>query len=1180
VLRASKFFEDQSNLWWRVDAKSSIRIQEAQPRNFFCTISTLQKRKNKPSEISSFSSSNPGSPFAISAFLTMAARRPKTASQSNNEPTLFDPVGVIAFPQRIQVIGSVHSNQIFGLAHTAYSARVQLSPIEVRGISGFLAHQSDAPITFISPRKTAVQASTDSTLVVPDFANGPEIFEATRQSKASWCAPRPINPAKESIADGEARCNAIVSSWAGRISFRQEHPDQGLKGLRRPQIGALYAVLAHWSTTDAAATIVMPTGTGKTETMLALLVCAQLPRVMVVVPNSALRDQIAEKFITLGKLAECECVPKHIRPPVVARLRHRPKSAEEVEAIFRRANVIVSTMQIAGQCVPDVQARMAELCSHLFIDEAHHIAARTWAEFKKKFEKRPILQFTATPFRTDGKRVDGKFIYSYPLSRAQTEGYFKAVSFVAVEEFDPDESDRAVATRAGELLRTDCNNGLDHLLMARVDTTERARKVHALYQMQFPEFKPVEIHTKVPAQDRKERLEALRTRKSRILICVDMFGEGFDFPQLKIAALHDKHKSLAITLQFVGRFTRDFPMNVGDAKVVANIADEAISDALKNLYAEDADWNFLLKMLGEAATGRAHKRNEILSGFTGTLEELPLQVLFPRMSAVVYRTTCDQWTPLKIADVILGTRLHAGPVVNPAANLAIFVTRDDEMVRWGAIKQIQNVEWNLHVLHWNEELKLLFINSSSKDFHERVAQAVGGSDLRVTGKDIFRVMGGIKRLVLTNLGLSHAFGKNIRYTMFMGADIAEGLTESAKQNRRMSNVFGLGYEDDERITIGCSFKGRLWSHRIAYDLSEFIEWCAHVGKKLLDSRISVESVLTNLIKARAVAERPELAPIMAMWPEDFQSEPEERVEIELDGVTAALFECAIDPTNHDTSGPLGVNVSASSRSVTFEVVFSEEKAEFKQISGATAYAVLGGNRRPLVEWFNEDPPIIHFSNGDFLVFNELFELPRAQQRVSFDPRKIITWDWSSTNLRIESQGPVRNTASIQWRVISKVLEGEFGDFDIVFDGDGKGEIADVVAIKRTADKVVACLFHCKYSGASTAGARIDDLYEVCGQAQKCIHWRESPKRMLKHLLHQEDARTRAGSTTRFEKGSRADVQRLVNGIRQLAFEYRVYLVQPGLSKAQLSGAFLDVLGATEIFLQETYSMPLRAITSA
>jgi len=105
-----------------------------------------------------------------------------------------------------------------------------------------------------------------------------------------WSAPRPVNPRNEPLGDGERRCEDIVKSWSNRFKFSQEDQETGRKGLRRPQIGALYAVLAHWSTTDAAATVVMPTGTGKTETMLALLVCAQLRRVMVVVPNSALRD--------------------------------------------------------------------------------------------------------------------------------------------------------------------------------------------------------------------------------------------------------------------------------------------------------------------------------------------------------------------------------------------------------------------------------------------------------------------------------------------------------------------------------------------------------------------------------------------------------------------------------------------------------------------------------------------------------------------------------------------------------------------------------------------------------------------------------------------------------------------------------------------------------------------------
>ena len=347
----------------------------------------------------------------------------------------------------------------------------------------------------------------------------------------------------------------------------------------------------------------------------------------------SVRPEVVELAAFLGgEVTRCDLVgpskrlPATVRPPVVATLRHRPRSVDEVDQIFGRANVIVAGMSVAGQCTPDVQYRMAELCTHLFIDEAHHIAARTWAEFKRHFEgKKPILQFTATPFRTDGKRVDGRFIYSYPLARAQAEGYFRPVGLLAVEEYDPDTADEAVADRAAEQLDADLESGLDHLLMARVDDTDRAAKVEQLYRRKFPAHRAVAIHSKLPAAERDARLEALKRRESRILICVDMFGEGFDLPQLKIAALHDRHKSLAITLQFVGRFTRDYPQDVGDAHVVANIADETTNNALRNLYAEDADWNFLLRMLSEAATTKSQKRSEMLEGFTSRLEDVPLQ---------------------------------------------------------------------------------------------------------------------------------------------------------------------------------------------------------------------------------------------------------------------------------------------------------------------------------------------------------------------------------------------------------------------------------------------------------------------------------------------------------------------------------------------------------------------------
>ena len=63
-----------------------------------------------------------------------------------------------------------------------------------------------------------------------------------------------------------------------------------------------------------------------------------------------------------------------------------------------------------------------------------------------------------------------------------------------------------------------------------------------------------------------------------------MLGEGFDFPRLKIAAIHDPHKSIATTIQFVGRFTRTSNNKIGDATIIANISNEMTNKAMEELY--------------------------------------------------------------------------------------------------------------------------------------------------------------------------------------------------------------------------------------------------------------------------------------------------------------------------------------------------------------------------------------------------------------------------------------------------------------------------------------------------------------------------------------------------------------------------------------------------------------------
>ena len=336
---------------------------------------------------------------------------------------------------------------------------------------------------------------------------------------------------------------------------------------------------------------------------------------------------------------------------------------------------------------PEVRAAFLATFSHLFVDEAHHVAARTWTQVRDEFATKPVVQFTATPFREDGRRVDGEFIYTYPLKKAQAEGYFKPIRFEAVFGLDQPDADLAIAEKLGEVLQADLEAGLNHLAMARCQTIERAKYLHQIYSTMFPEFRPVIVHSQQSIRERRANLAALRRFESRIIVCVDMLGEGFDLPELKIAGLHDPHKSIAVTIQFVGRFTRQDP-RLGDATVIANTGVDDIDRSLAKLYAEDADWNALVEALSTAKIDRQVRRAEMFKGFVGDLSDIPLQTLEPKMNAVVYRTACDAWEPLQVGILRtiydrIGTKITvlAGQMASRGISLESQAA-EDQRLRW------------------------------------------------------------------------------------------------------------------------------------------------------------------------------------------------------------------------------------------------------------------------------------------------------------------------------------------------------------------------------------------------------------------------------------------------------------------------------------------------------------------
>src|SRR5215216_4622969 len=1002
---------------------------------------------------------------------------------------------------------------------------------------------------------------------------------------ANWLKHPLLNGKKLSTGNN---LQQVIDSWKGAFSYIKEEPGYNIKGLRNPQIGAIHSIHGYWTISDEVATVVMPTGTGKTETMLAIMLSTPCEKILVIVPTDALRAQIAEKFLTLGifKDKDCRVLKESALYPVVGILRHKPQDVTDVDSFFGRCHVIVTTSQIAGQCAEEIQDRMAHHCPYLFIDEAHHVEAPTWRAFKERFLDKRILQFTATPFREDGKPLDGKIVFKYPLKKAQDEDYFKPIRFEEVWEFNTADYDKAVAERAVEQLRRD--EKYNHILMARVDSVERAKQVFPLYE-KYAEYKPVQIHTGIKSNAKREELRRkIVSGESRIVVCVDMLGEGFDLPELKIAAFHDIRKSLAVTLQLAGRFTRSRP-DLGDATFVANLAEVDVQDELRKLYTRDPDWNHLLPQLSDTVIETQMSFKEFIDGFANFPDDVPLKQIKPATSTVVYRTQCENWRPERFRLGIPGIASFERVIsdINHQQKTLIIVTARKKRIEWAEIDEIYNWDWELYVVIWDEKQKLLFINNSSNEGEFKgLAVAVAGDDVQIVNEqEVFRSFAGIERLKLQNVGLTEQLGRLVRFTGRMGGDVGAGLTEAQKQNARKAVLSGTGFENGTKVTVGASRKGRIWSFRREH-VGALVNWCKSIGAKVIDESIDPDEILKGTLESTTISKLPQLEPVHIDWPERIYKEPEPLFWFVEGTVKYPLLHSDISLLETKRDEALRFEIASGDWKIELSLhLFEDDETahyRFEVIGNRQVSVKYRGVDIAIEDFFYEEPPIVWFVDGSSLEGTTFTPLKTKYE--PYDTEKILAWTWDGIDLRKESQGVAKAKGTIQYRVIEELKKA---DYDVVFDDDGTGESADVVTIKVVQEsvnkhRIDVEFYHCKYSKRDP-GQRIKDMYEVCGQAQKSIRWMYSHEKQIElfsHLLRREPKKAKLRTATRFEVGDKDKLVTIREMARVWPINLKIFIVQPGLSKSGATVEQRELLSVTENHLMETYKLKFFAIASA
>lgn len=422
--------------------------------------------------------------------------------------------------------------------------------------------------------------------------------------------------------------------------------DESDWSLRPAQIGAIYSLLSHWSLSKEVATIVLPTGTGKTETMLVSTLVDKSKRTLVIVPTIDLRNQISEKFSTWGILRKLGVIPENTCNPTVLTLDKTITDISYV-TIIENADIVVSTPGLIARASPDILQRLKDLFSHVYFDEAHHVKAREWELIKRAFSNSKIVQFTATPYRHDRQPIEGKVIYNYPLSQALKDKCFSKISLVAVDERHPKKKDKAIADAAMARLLEDRENGFNrHRMMVRTVNKTHAESLYANYLEWFPNERIVLVHSQIAGK--KQIVKNIINGDYDIVVCVDMLKEGFDYPDFKIAAVHGMHKSLAVLLQFIGRFTRTQD-GLGDASFIVNYAEESMSVELENLLQEGSGWEEVISEVADAKKEEAQSLLSFLqgckpySGFDSPEIELNPKLVYPALSCVCYRSPIVNW---------------------------------------------------------------------------------------------------------------------------------------------------------------------------------------------------------------------------------------------------------------------------------------------------------------------------------------------------------------------------------------------------------------------------------------------------------------------------------------------------------------------------------------------------------
>jgi superfamily II DNA or RNA helicase len=956
-------------------------------------------------------------------------------------------------------------------------------------------------------------------------------------------------------------------------------------GLRRGQIGASHALAAHFTVKRDSAIVVLPTGSGKTAVLMMCPFLEEANRVLVVTPSRLLRDQIAEEFASLIVLRRIQAISEAVPSPLVHQVRHRLDDQQDWEEL-RDFNVVVTTPNTISPVLQGIARAPEDMFDLLLIDEAHHSPAITWKAVLEAFPKAKRALFTATPFRRDRKHIKGTLVFNYSLSDAKKDGVFGEISFVPVKTELVRDSDLAIAAAAEAALAEDRAKGLKHSVLVRTDSKQRGEELLKKYES-GTKMKVALIHSGHSARRVRNVIERLKKQELDAVICVNMLGEGFDCPNLKIAALHAPHRSLGVTLQFIGRFARTGDTTIGPARFFA--VPSEIEGETSRLFKEDANWENLVVNLAEARVASEDKNRMKIGTFSEPavaeeeLDDLSLYALRPAEHVKVYQVPDNLEVDLD-KDIELPRPFEVVfRQYSEELTAAVVIANEQQKPPWSDQVRLGRSEFELFVIFFDPVGRLLFINASRRS--DSLYRAIATGFLGMVPKilplyKINRCLGGLSDIECFSVGMKNRLhnSNTESYRIVAGRNAHQAIKRTDGRLFHRGHIFSRALADGAPVTIGYSSSSKIWSANKG-GVGSLIGWCENLATKMRNAAAQISAPGIDILSVgEPLFDIP--ANVFAVdWDEIVYFEPVEMVVVPLEGEEETGFS-ALDMSlriDRGESTSERIRVIVERDDFQWRLDFSVNRDSFFQLADADSRALMvryGGDELGFADFLNEYPLHFYFADLSRLRGEEWF--PCKVQIEPFDRNLIQVIPWKDDKVAIDKEyWKPNDQQDAGSQSIHEFVENMLArqENSIVFYDHRSGEVADFVVLQESGSKVTLCLYHCKASGGPNPGDRVGDAYEVCGQVVKSFNLIDNEKDLIRHV------RRRAKSGSRFVKGDVDAFENIVRNRGPRPLEYQFVVVQPGISKKGLGEDSAAILAAAHEYVRNIGARDLVVLAS-